>query len=217
MGLAAPPVISGAAPTALWGPHFTEGEWGMRRLRTVLLFALALLPLAAGGCVPNPFSMGIFTPIPVPPWVADYVEERICIKSDFNTPILPPIPPGYRPLCEDPPDRQTIMRAMPRVFRGIPYFYEEFREDYDFTVERLVDRIDPPRFYPLVGPAQLHHCHYKCNVYYTETIESGYPFPFRCNRRRVETVYIDRDHLHLIACTPEQLLSLTRDLAETNP
>src|SRR5437588_138922 len=83
------------------------------------------------------------------------------------------------------------------VTRGIPYIYEEFRDDLDFTVERMVDQVDPPRFYPLVGPAQLHHCHYKCIVYYTETLESGYPFPFKSTRRRADTVYIDRDHLHL--------------------
>lgn len=189
----------------------------MRKLRTAFLFALSLLPLAAGGCFPNPFSMGFATPIPVMPWVPDFVEERLGIKSDHSTPILPPIPPGYRPLCEDPPDRQTMLRAMPRVPRGVPYVYEEFREDYDFTIERLVDRVDPPRFYPLVGPAQLHHCHYRCNIYYTETQESGYPFPFQIKRRRVETVYIDRDHLHLVACTPESLQSMTRDLTEVQP
>ena len=86
---------------------------------------------------------------------------------------------------------------MPRIVRGIPYVYEEFRDDYEFTVEKLVDHVDPPRFFPLIGPAQLHHCHWKCTVYYTETIESGYPFPFRCVRPRVQVVYLDLDHLHL--------------------
>jgi hypothetical protein len=191
----------------------------MRNLRTASLLACVLLmPLVNSGCHGfAPFTMGIFTPIPIPPWVPDRVEERLCNRSDYDTPILPPIPPGYRPLCEDPPDRQTILRAMPRVVRGVPYIYEEFREDYDFTVERLVDRIDPPRFYPLVGPAQLHHCHYKCTVYYTETLESAWPFPFKCVRRRSEVVYIDRDHLHAIACTPEALQSMTRDMASAMP
>jgi hypothetical protein len=190
----------------------------MRTIRSVWLIAGALLaPFVGSGCVPNPFSMGIFTPIPVQPWVADRTEERLCIKSDHNTVIMPPIPPGYRPLCEDPPDRATILRAMPRVARGIPYIYEEFREDYDFAVERLADHIDPPRFYPLVGPAQLHHCHYKCTVYFTETIESGYPFPFQCKRRRAETVYIDRDHLHLVACTPESLQQMMHEMTAVRP
>jgi hypothetical protein len=141
----------------------------------------------------------------------------MCNRSDYDTPILGPIPDGYRPLCEDPPDRQTIMRALPRVPRGVPYIYEVFRDDMDFTVERLVDRIDPPRFYPLVGPAQLHHCHYKCTAYFTETRESSWPFPFRCTGRRSETVYIDRDHLHVIACTPETLASMTRDFTQYQP
>jgi len=182
------------------------------RLRLILLVTAGLAPTLLSGCIIWPLSMGIFTPIPIQPWVPHRIEERMCLKSDAYTPILPPIPAGYRPLCEDPPDRRTIMRAMPRPARGIPYIYEEFRDDMDFTVEKLVDVIDPPRFYPLVGPAQLHHCHYKCTIYYTETVESSYPFPFYCKRRRTEVVYIDRYHLHLCASTPEARQSITRDL-----
>ena len=177
----------------------------MKRLAGFLL-VLGLLP----GCVPPGFS--IFTPIPVPPWVAERMEEKMCFKADFRTPILPPIPAGYRPLCEDPPDRAAILRAMPRVVRGVPYFYEEFRDDIKFSIEKLVDVIDPPRFFPLIGPAQLHHCHYKCTVYYTETLESSYPFPFQCKRRRVEVVYIDKDHLHQFATSPEAQQSMARDM-----
>src|SRR5436309_1167401 len=105
-----------------------------------LVLAALVVPVTNSGCF-NPFSMGFGTPIPVQPWVADRVEERLCNQSDFRTPILPPIPPGYRPLCEDPPDRAAILRALPRVARGVPYFYEEFRDDLEFTIERLVDQI----------------------------------------------------------------------------
>src|SRR5262245_56849994 len=109
----------------------------MRTLRTCLgLSTMLLTPLATTGC--NPFAMGLGTPLPVPPWVPEYAEERLTCRSDHDTPILPPIPAGYRPQCEDLPDRSTILRAMPRITRGIPWIYEEFREDYDFTIEPLV-------------------------------------------------------------------------------
>ena len=128
---------------------------------------------------------------------------------------MPPIRDGYPPpICEDPPSDAEVMRTMPRVARGVPYIYEEHRDDIRIVYERLVDRIDPPRFYPLIGPAQLHHCHWKCTVYYTETIESGYPFPYRCVRPRVEVVYIDKDHLHLyVHNNPEAQQSIFRDLS----
>src|SRR3979490_3436261 len=71
------------------------------------------------------------------------------------------------------------------------------------TVEKLVDRIDPPRFFPMIGPAQLHHCHWKCTIYYTETISSSYPFPYQTRRRSVEVVYIDKDHLHQCVMGPD--------------
>lgn len=181
------------------------------------LFLLAgLVTIVASGCI-SPLSMGPFTPIPMQPWVADRIEERLCNRNDYRTAILPPIPPGYTPVCEDPPDRAAILRAMPRVTRGVPYIYEEFRDDIEFKVEKLVDRVDPPRFFPLLGPAQLHHCHWKCTIFFTETVESSYPFPFRCKRRRVEVVYIDKDHLHQCITGQEAQQSVTRDLTAARP
>jgi hypothetical protein len=184
----------------------------MRKVRTWILLVVAAAPLAASGCVP--YSMGIFTPIPVQPWVTERMEDKYCWKNDTRTPIMPPILEGFpAPLCEDPPDDAMIKRAMQRVTRGVPYFYEEHRDDMEIRKELLVDRIDPPRFFPVVGPAQLHHCHWRCTIYYTETVESGYPFPFRCKKARTEIVLIDQDHLHLAGgCTPEAQQSITRDL-----
>ncbi|MFN4261197.1 MAG: hypothetical protein ACK4RK_18065 [Gemmataceae bacterium] len=179
----------------------------------VLLVGALATPLAMTGCVP--YSMGFFTPIPVSPWVTERMEDKYCHTNDYRTTIMPPILEGYPPpRCEDPPDEAMILRAISRVPRGIPYVYEEFRDDIEIVTELLVDKIDPPRFFPLVGPAQLHHCHWKCTVYYTQTRESGYPFPFRCKKRAVEVVYIDKDHLHLYPGhdKPEAAYSMTRDL-----
>jgi hypothetical protein len=96
----------------------------------------------------------------------------------------------------------------------VPYFYEEFRDNVEVVKERIKDTIDPPRFFPLIGPAQLHHCHWKCTITYTETFESGYPFPFRCVRPRVKVIYIDLDHLHLYpGCTVDSQRAVNRELA----
>jgi hypothetical protein len=165
---------------------------------SVLIAGAMLAPWAITGCMP--YNMGFATPIPIPAWVTERMEEKYCYKNDYRTPIMPPIREGFPPpLCEDPPSVREVLRAMPPVARGVPYFYEEHRDDVQVVSERLVDKIDPPRFFPLIGPAQLHHCHWKCTIYYTETIESGYPFPFRCVKPRQQVVYIDKDHLHLYA------------------
>jgi hypothetical protein len=181
-----------------------------------MLLAGLLMPVTSTGCITGMdiFSLGFFTPIPVPAWVTERMEDKYCHFRDHQTPLMPPIREGFPPpACEDPPDESKILRAMPRVRRGIPYVIEEFRDDIEIVVERLVDKIDPPRFFPLVGPAQLHHCHYKCTIFYTETIESGYPFPFRCKRPRVEVIYMDIDHLHVYAGhNPMAQRSVSRDL-----
>jgi hypothetical protein len=190
----------------------------------VLLAAALGAPLATSGCtlplvgthiLAHPLSMGGGTPIAVPPWVTENLERKyLWNKTDFRTVIMPPIREGFPPpVCEDPPDDATVLRALEDVIRGVPYICEEFRDDIEVITERIVDRIDPPRFYPLIGPAQLHHCHWKCTVYYTETIESGYPFAVRLRRPRVQVVYIDKDHLHLFTGGgPEVQQQVTRDL-----
>ena len=110
--------------------------------------------------------------------MTERLEDKYNHKNDGRAPLMPPIRDGYPPpICEDPPSDQEILRAMPRVARGVPYVYEQFRDDVtDRQEPDLVDKIDPPRFFPLVGPAQLHHCHWECVIYYTETIQSDYPF-----------------------------------------
>lgn len=191
----------------------------MRKLRTLVMLAgVVLTPVGLGGCFPiatfHPFAMGFHTPIPVPPWVTERMEDKYCWKNDHRTPIMPPIREGFPPpLCEDPPDEAMVLRAIPRVTRGVPFIYEEHRDNIQVVCERIVDKIDPVRFFPLVGPAQLHHCHWKCTVYFTETVESCYPFPFRCVKPRVEVVYIDKDHLHLApGCDQKKLVNFEREL-----
>lgn len=115
--------------------------------------------------------------------------------GDNRTPVTPA--PGKCLIGDGAPDAQEILRAMPRVDRGIPFIYETFRDDIEITTEKLVDRIDAPRFYPLIGPAQIHHRHWKCTVTFTETTTVAYPFPMQTQRKCKEVVYLDKDRLVL--------------------
>jgi hypothetical protein len=94
-----------------------------------------------------------------------------------------------------PPSIGEVLRALPKKKRGVPGIYELSCDDVDIATERLVDHVDPPRFFPLVGPARLHHCHWRCVVHYTEIVTSMYPVPFESRRPRVEVVYIDTNSL----------------------
>jgi len=181
--------------------------------RKLWLFALALLPAGVVGC--NPLTMGFLTPIPVQPWVAERMEQKLNHPNDGRVPIMPPIRDGFPPpICEDAPSDAEVLRAMPRVPRGVPYIYETFRDNIVIVKNRLVDKIDPPRFFPLVGPAQLHHCHWECVIYYDELVQSDYPFPVYVKKPRVQVIYIDKDHLHLfVGPNPVIQAAVTRDVA----
>jgi RNA polymerase sigma factor (sigma-70 family) len=93
------------------------------------------------------------------------------------------------------PSTEEVLQALPQGPRDVPPVLKVSRDDMKVVAERLDEKVDPPRFYPLVGVADLHHCHWKCTVYYTETVESSDPHPVRSKRARVEVVYIDKDYL----------------------
>jgi RNA polymerase sigma factor (sigma-70 family) len=95
----------------------------------------------------------------------------------------------------DPPSEGEVLRSLPWGPSAVPAVFEVFRDDIEVVTERLVEEVDPPRFFPLVGEAQLHHNHWRCTVYYREVVESNYPYPVRRTRPRVEVAYIDKDYL----------------------
>ncbi|HEY7153887.1 MAG TPA: hypothetical protein VH575_07990 [Gemmataceae bacterium] len=119
-----------------------------------------------------------------------------CGDNDFRTPILPPVRDGETVQGEEP-SKARILRALPRMVH-VPGICEESRDNIQIVTERLVDKIDPPRFFPLVGPAQLHRCHWKCTVYYQDTIALHYPFTLQYARVCSQVVYVDSDHLHIV-------------------
>ncbi|HSG68863.1 MAG TPA: hypothetical protein VLA12_00535, partial [Planctomycetaceae bacterium] len=65
--------------------------------------------------------------------------------------------------------------------------YERNADNFRVIVEPVYDKVDPPRFLPLVGRASLHRVRFKCTVYYTQA-----------NEEISKVFNIDRDHLHVI-------------------
>ena len=102
----------------------------------------------------------------------------------------------------DPPSEDEIMRALEKarpVQGGLPLFHEVQRNNVRMVVEPIADYVDPPRVYPMVGPAQLHHAHYKCTIYFSETTRVGWPIPYTTVKEDAqEVVYIDHNHLHMV-------------------
>ena len=169
----------------------------------VLLLAAATVPNS--GCfwmaVQGPNLGPMALPIPVSPYVQKEQEDRFWVTERYSkVPILGPITAGGPVEALDAPSDDEVMRALEKarpIQGGLPMLHEIQRNNVRIVKEKIADYIDPPRFYPLLGPAQLHHCHWKCTVYYTETLEGCIPFPFHTKRRRVQVVYIDKDHLHM--------------------
>lgn len=138
------------------------------------------------------------TPVPVSAYFSEEIENTYWEEERYaKVPILDPVEGEHAPLfCMDPPRPDEVMRAMPdSVGGGVPFFAETQRNNVQIVVENIVDRIDECRFYPMAGPARLHHCHWKATVYYTKIIRSEWPVPFSHADETKEVVYIDHDRL----------------------
>lgn len=136
--------------------------------------------------------------IPVTPYFSQMVEDVYHEEERYEgVPILDPVDGENAPLfCMDPPSADEIMRTIPDTTSGgVAFLAETNRNNVRMVSDLIVDRLDECRFIPLVGPARLHHCHYKCTVYFTETKRSYWPVPFSTTDHREEVVYIDHDHL----------------------
>jgi hypothetical protein len=127
---------------------------------------------------------------------AKKITFRSCDCSN-RTLILPPVSQSQKVECGEPGEAR-VLRAMPALI-SVPGIFETSRDNIEIVTERIVNKLDPPRFYPLVGLAQFHHTHWKCTVSYTETVRGSYPIAFRWTRPMIHVVYLDLNHLHAVA------------------
>ncbi|MCE9547372.1 MAG: hypothetical protein K8T25_18015 [Planctomycetia bacterium] len=142
-------------------------------------------------------------PIPISPYLQDREENKARWKLRYkDTPILGPLTAEGPDIGMDPPSDEQVMMAFEKarpVAGGLPFLYETQRNNVRIVKDKISDYIDPPRVYPLIGPAQVHHVHYKCTIYFTQKDRVGWPIPYtKTNDDGAEVIYIDKDHFHMV-------------------
>jgi hypothetical protein len=183
-------------------------KFGKHARQFALIVGLAVMTMSNSGCtLVSGFGSVIYsfcvfwgtTPlIPVSPYFSQQIEDTYHWEERYGkVPVLDPVEGEHAPLfCLDPPTPDEIIRSLPDdVGGGVPFLAETSRNNVRMTVDLIVDKTEECRFYPLVGPARMKKCHYKCTVYFDKTIRSGWPVPFTHTDETVEVVYIDHDHL----------------------
>ncbi len=178
----------------------------MRRRTTpiTLIIAIAVDALANTGCATLGPHLGILAyPIPVSVYFQKKKEDEFWNHERYDrVPILGPITSGSEIVALDPPSDDEVMRALERaqpVQGGVSLLWERNRNNVRIVKEKISDYVDPPRFYPLVGPAQQHHAHYKCTVYYEDVRRIGWPVPHTLRDEDArEVIYVDHNHLHMV-------------------
>ena len=174
-----------------------------KRLTVCTLIVAAAAAICSSGCFQalGP-TLGIFSiPLPVSPYFQKIQEDKYHIHERYGrVPILGPTSSGDQ-IALDPPSDDEVWWALERahsVQGSFPFLHEKQRNNVRMIKEPIADYIDPPRVYPLIGPAQLHHAHYKCTIYFTQKTIVGWPTPHTLlDEDAVEVVYIDHNHFHM--------------------
>ncbi|MCO6046636.1 hypothetical protein NG895_22295 [Aeoliella sp. ICT_H6.2] len=189
-------------------PH-AQQTFAPRRAATLAMgLIIGASSLCSTGCFWGLQTLGpsigmLSIPVPVSPYFQKDKEDEFWRKERYDrVPILGPITSGSEPVALDPPSDDEVMVAMEKanpVQGGWPFLYERNRNNVRIVKEKIADYVDPPRVYPLIGPAQQHHAHYKCTVYYEDVRNIGWPVPHRLvDQDAREVLYIDHNHLHMV-------------------
>lgn len=179
-------------------------RWGRGLIAAAMLAVVTTIPVGCGiSYVYRNISplhpTGWSFAWPILPSQSQRLEEDIAREEQDRVPILDPVPGEFAPPnCLDPPSEAEVWAKVPKFRHGLEPIYEVQRNNVRFLIEKIGDKIDPPKIYPLAGPCQLVHCHYKCTVYFDELYWSDYPIPFNSIDHRVEVVYFDKDYLRRV-------------------
>ncbi len=98
----------------------------------------------------------------------------------LTAPLLDPVvevAAGEPLFCLTPPTFDEVVQALGLAGPAI--------RNLRVIVEPMVDRTEDLAYYPNIGLARMHHCHYKCTAYYDTDM----------NGSLQALLYIDRDHL----------------------
>jgi hypothetical protein len=107
-----------------------------------------------------------------------------------SVPILGPIRDADAPFCLNPPTEDEVWKALPK-----PRSDATRRTNARFTIEKIGEKADDCKVYPLAGPCRLVHCHYKCIATFDEETPGLADVAPRSLSRHSEVVFLDKDHL----------------------
>lgn len=119
--------------------------------------------------------------------------------ASLTAPLLDPVEEHDDLFCMDPPTAEEVLQATGLAGPAI--------QNLRMVVEPIVDRLDDPRYFPNIGLARMHHCHYKCTVYYSTDL----------NGEASHIIYLDRNHLHryVLGQAPQSTLASQNHNATT--
>ena len=107
--------------------------------------------------------------------------DNFALYRSLTAPLLDPVGDGGSPcFCQNPPTGEEVLQAAGLAGPAIQHV--------KVVTEPIVDELEPPRYFPGVGLAQMHVCRYKSTIYWTAS-----------NGEEHGVIYIDKNELETYA------------------
>ncbi|MBC8350518.1 MAG: hypothetical protein H8E66_00935 [Planctomycetes bacterium] len=196
-----------AGKTLVIGGLTTKDEKGNKQATLVMLKATQLPPTNQRSQLM--FGSGVNSNAGVTGQII--VDERSLQKTppELHS-LLGPLTDGDANELPPPSDELVLEALKHHQEIGVPFLYDVERHELRIVKEKISDYVDPARVIPLLGPAELHHAHYRCTVYYTTREKVSWPVALEHETPVRHVVYIDHNHFHLIA--PKGTAAKLRDV-----
>ena len=136
---------------------------------------------------------------PLPqPWVTEPMEDKYQHTNDYRTPIMPPIRTASRPRsARTRRATQEVLRAMPRVPRGVPYFYEDVPRRHPDRQRTARGQDRPAAVLPAGRPGPAAPLPLGVHDLLHRDVSRATRSRSSVKQAAVQVIYIDKDHLHL--------------------
>lgn len=105
----------------------------------------------------------------------------------------------------EPPTDEEVLKALGKdsTAKGASPLHAVERKNIVITKEKLSQSADSPKYYPLVGPAQVHTARFKCTVVFDEIQKSEWPVPFSNSARKKQQLLIDKSRVVRVESLPQ--------------
>ena len=90
-------------------------------------------------------------------------------------------------ITKESPSDSEVLRALPRITRGVPFVFEQFRDDIT-----VVKKVMHEQSVYLTATGAIRVVRWECEVRCADTLQTMIPFPLTLTNNRAQVINIEK-------------------------